>query len=328
MTITISHQSSLELCHEFQQTPSIDPSDPRDITWQYPSLIGLGYTREIELTQGLSLEIFEAQLQDRLLVKMPEIEEPELHFHFHLLGYHQDFGTIVSNREFALYGTGISPQQIQDGPAQTALEVFIDLHPERLLSCLGAFTGELPQELQHLIKPSDQKRYARVGKITPVLEAILWQILRCPFQGITKRMYLEGKALELISWIAQEEIVIQTGRQSPQPLEKDILDRLYYAKTLLLENLNHPLSSAELAKLVQLNEYTLKRGFKQLFNSSVFDYVRDHRLNRAKQLLETGQMGVTQVMKAVGYRDRHHFAKAFREKFKINPRSYLKHHKL
>ena len=38
-------------------------------------------------------------------------------------------------------------------------------------------------------------------------------------------------------------------------------------------------------------------------------------------------MSVTEVMQAVGYRDRHHFAAAFRKKFDINPRDYLMQYK-
>lgn len=74
MTITISYESYCEIRHEVPQTPSLDESDVFDITWEYPSLMGKGYVRGIELTEGLYIEIVEVQIQNRLLIKTPEIE--------------------------------------------------------------------------------------------------------------------------------------------------------------------------------------------------------------------------------------------------------------
>lgn len=38
-------------------------------------------------------------------------------------------------------------------------------------------------------------------------------------------------------------------------------------------------------------------------------------------------MRVTEVMNAIGYRDRHYFAKAFRKRYQVNPRDYLMRYK-
>ncbi len=47
---------------------------------------------------------------------------------------------------------------------------------------------------------------------------------------------------------------------------------------------------SEIAQHVGLNEYKLKRGFKETFNNTVFGYLTEQRLQLAKQyLLDTQQ---------------------------------------
>ncbi len=311
-----------DLLLEIEPTAHLDPSDPLDVTWNYPSALGQGSIRNIELRQGLVIEIFQARLRDRLRIQTSGGPDG-LSFHFHLLGQHQDKHTVVNDREFALYGSGLCPQEVCDGPAQTAIEVILSLEPETLQSFIGGSNGELPQHLQHLIRPTDQEIYARVARLTPLMEGILWQIVRCEQQGFLKQIYLEAKALELVSLVLEQESEIQTGRRAIKPLNAGTLERLRYAKTLLLLDVQAPPSLPELAQQAKLNEYTLKCGFKQVFGATVYGYLHNYRLEQARQLLELGHLSVSEVMAAVGLNDRQHFAASFRRKFGISPREHL-----
>lgn len=322
MTITISSQAWEDLEQEVEKTAQSDLLDPLDVTWQYPKSIGHGYIRQIELRQGLELEILNCRLHDRLITDCPE-RPNGLKFHFHLSGQHEDKLTVVGDREFALYGSGLAPKELNDGPKQKALEVEVYMQPETLCSFIGNSTEQLPTELQQLIRPVEQENYTRVAKVTPFMESVMWQILRCPYQGITKRMYLESKVLELVSLVLEQESEIQKGERAIKPLNAGTLERIHYARTLLLQNLHHPPSLPDLAKQAKLNEYTLKRGFRQVFGTTVFAYLHKYRLEQARQLLETGYMCVTEVMQAVGFVDRHHFAGAFRKQFGVSPREFL-----
>ncbi len=122
-------------------------------------------------------------------------------------------------------------------------------------------------------------------------------------------------------------IEIDQGKRALKVSKSGTIDRIHYAKTILLQNLNNPPSISVLAKQVKLNEYTLKRGFQQVFNTTIFRYLHNYRLEQAKQLFQTGEMGVAEVMDAVGFCDRHHFAAAFRKKYQVNPRDYLMQYK-
>ncbi|WP_026100348.1 AraC family transcriptional regulator [Fortiea contorta] len=323
MTITMSHQAYRELWQEIEETSQhCDPSDPLDVIWKYPKQIGQGYIRCIELRAGLEIEIFDCCLRDRLILEIPE-HLNWLKYHFHLFGQHEDKYTIVGNKEYAVYGSGFAPKDRNDGPEQQALEVTVFIHPDILHSFISNSTGQLPTALQQLIRPMEQECYTRVATVTPAIEAVLWQIVRCPYLGIPKRMFLESKALELVSMMLDEEIEINTGdRPITQPLKPGTIDRIHYAQSLLQKNLHNPPSLVDLARQAKLNECTLKRGFRQVFGTTVFGYLHDYRLEQARQLLEIGDKKVTDVAETVGFASRSYFATAFKKKFGLNPKDY------
>lgn len=71
-----------------------------------------------------------------------------------------------------------------------------------------------------------------------------------------------------------------------------------------------------------LNEFTLKQGFRQVFGTTAFGWLHHHRMERVKELLETGHYNVTEAAREVGFSNRGHFAASFRKKFGVNPKAY------
>jgi AraC-like DNA-binding protein len=99
---------------------------------------------------------------------------------------------------------------------------------------------------------------------------------------------------------------------------------LYQAKRILDQNIATPPTLTRLARLVCLNEYKLKTGFKELYGMPVHAYVIDQRLETARILMEEQKLGVTEAVLAVGYSDASHFAAKFRKKYGVNPSEYSK----
>jgi AraC-like DNA-binding protein len=320
--ISISEQDWHDLQDEIDPIAQIDPLDRFDVTWHFPKTIAQGYQRWIELREGMALEIVEMHLKNRLLVYRPEMPFDQVQFHFHLCGQHEDRQTQVSDREYHIKGSGLRRKEMMDAPEQRALEVTLWIEPETLRSFVRDDAGQLPEVFQHLIRPLEKQNYARVGKLNPAIEQVLWEILRCPFQGWHKRLFLEGKALELASLVLEQEQAIHGRPSVAKRMQAETRDRLYYAREILLQNLHQPLTLEQLAQQAQLNESTLKKGFKQEFGMTVFDYLLEYRLEQARQMLEGGTMQVSEVMMAVGLRNRSYFATAFRKKFGQNPKQY------
>jgi AraC-like DNA-binding protein len=64
-----------------------------------------------------------------------------------------------------------------------------------------------------------------------------------------------------------------------------------------------------------VNANTLQRQFRAVFGTTVFDYLRECRLLRARRALEHGGVTVGQAALAAGYTSAANFATAYRRRF-------------
>ncbi|MEM9005702.1 MAG: AraC family transcriptional regulator [Cyanobacteria bacterium P01_F01_bin.86] len=301
-----------------------DSEDALDVMTQFSNSWAEGYCRHIQLRDGLELITGSLRMPDRAQEKCPEGLTDGIGLHLHLSGEHQDRYRAIEARQYGIDGTGMVRETTIDYlNRQPFVEVSIWMRVDVLRSFVGRADGELPVGLQHLVRPMDQEFYAGARVATPTMLAIAQQIVQCPRQGLAKRMVLESKTLELLGLALEEEIIRHDdrydGKQLPD-LKPDTVDCIYAAREILRQRLDNPPSLTELARLVGLNECTLKQGFRQVFQKTVFGYWHDYSMEQAQNLLQTGDLKVEEVARMVGYRDRTAFTKAFRRKFGISPR--------
>lgn len=148
---------------------------------------------------------------------------------------------------------------------------------------------------------------------------ILNDIANCPYRDHIRRIYLEGKVLELIA-VYMNELILESGSHYPSAkLSSSDRESLHKARKILDENIASPPTIGKLARLVHINEYKLKTGFKKLFGVPVHAYIIDKRLGMARFLMEDKKLRVTEAALLVGYSDASHFAEKFRKKYGVNP---------
>ena len=301
-----------------------DPDDALDFMGQYPPFFAQGYWRDIQLRDGLVLGIGSMRMRDRFQVDYSETKVSGVEFHFHFSGEHQERDQALGAGQYGISGTGLVPKRPMFFlERQPYLEVTVWMRADVLRSFVGDAEGQLPVGLQHLTRPVEQELYDRVGKATPAMQTAARQILQCPRRGISKRMYLEGKSLELFGLAVEEEMALHDGKPL-DPSNSDTVDRIHHARDLLLQQLEHPPTLAELARLAGLNDYSLKQGFRQIFGKTVSGYLHDYSMEQARQLLETGVWKVEDVARMVGYGNVCAFSRAFRKQFGIRPKDCLR----
>jgi AraC-like DNA-binding protein len=149
------------------------------------------------------------------------------------------------------------------------------------------------------------------------------QILNCPYQGSLRRLYLESKTLELIAHNLAQLVVDKNGYDKTFTLLSGDIERVREARDVLICNMENPPSLLELAKQVGINKNKLNHGFHQVFGTSVFEHLRISRLERARKLLESKEMNVTEVAFEVGYEYQRSFTRAFKRHFGTNPKDHL-----
>lgn len=322
MTITLSQHDYWELFQDVEEQNASPANDDR--TWKYPQQLGQGYWREIRLRDGLELAIAHYQLHDSIKLKLPEREHP-LEYNFYLPGEYKNQRNSAQPGQYSLYGSGLAPVEQSEWSDIEQININVHIDPTLFITWLN-HSDSIPQALQHLVNLSSQTYYVCSGTTTGAMQMALQQILHCPFQGVTKRMYLESKVWELMALLVEQELKLREDRKNTDcthSLKPDDIDRIHRAKAVLLQRFDNPPSLIELARQVGLNDCTLKRGFRQVFGTTAFGCLHDYRLEQARQLLEERRLNVSEIAQTIGFANRSYFAAAFRKKFGVTPREYL-----
>lgn len=102
-------------------------------------------------------------------------------------------------------------------------------------------------------------------------------------------------------------------------------DYLHIAKQYIAANLHHrEFTVNELSEVVGLERSYLYRLFKQSEGVSIIEYIINLRLENAKLMLERGITQIKLVSYSSGYDNPLYFSNAFKKKYGISPRNYIK----
>jgi AraC-like DNA-binding protein len=198
-------------------------------------------------------------------------------------------------------------------------QVEIVLTPERLLSYFESDPDAVPPIFRSIFEEKQNDMVYQCGTITPAMRSALEQLLDCPFCGITRKFFFESRALELIGrqlrQLSDNPPKHTTGGFRLHAMDRK---RAESARDLLVSRLENPPALGQLAREAGMSHPKLNRCFREMYGMTVFQYLRNERLNRAREMLDQG-LNVTETAYAVGYENISHFSRAFKMRFGASP---------
>jgi AraC family transcriptional regulator len=102
-------------------------------------------------------------------------------------------------------------------------------------------------------------------------------------------------------------------------------EKIALAREILLEHIGEPLTIKELSRKAAINECYLKKGFKEMYGTTIFDFFQSQRMEHAKYLLYEKGLSVTDVSALLGYSSISHFSTAFKKHTGLKPCELLFH---
>lgn len=131
-------------------------------------------------------------------------------------------------------------------------------------------------------------------------------------------LHLESRSIDIISETLSHLINNVESTQTPKLTQHDRI-RLDRACDYILNDPSQIFSVESIAKQAGTSVSSLQRLFKRVYGCSVFDYIRQVRLNKAMNLLKSGEFTVDQVSYYVGYNIPANFSTAFKRYFGVTP---------
>lgn len=157
---------------------------------------------------------------------------------------------------------------------------------------------------------------------SPRAVAVAEQMLRPPaLQPLLQNIYLESRALELAG---EALATLQSPADSATPnasaLRPREHQRLRALCAFLASGQADGLSLSAIARHMGINANTLQRQFRAVYGTTVFDHLRECRLQRARRALEHDGVTVGQAAMLAGYTSAANFATAYRRRFGLPPK--------
>jgi AraC-like DNA-binding protein len=156
------------------------------------------------------------------------------------------------------------------------------------------------------------------GGLNLRIQEVINQVLYCNYSEPMRKLFLLSKSLELLVLSAESYQLSSKENFIKTSTDKE---KIIAVRDLINSRLNNPPGLTEIAQLVQLNEYKLKRGFKEIFQSTIFDYLTGQRLQLANQYLLDTDKTSAEIAYELGYASPQHFSNAFKKKFGVTPNS-------
>ncbi|MTF38693.1 helix-turn-helix transcriptional regulator [Cyanobacterium aponinum] len=330
MTIKFDNHELKKLSQQY--TSTINPNlikDKCDRTYLAPEWLGKGYKREIVLRNGISLIIHNYQLFENVIIDNRENIDETLEIAFKLsLPQYIPPNINVSVKDGFCYVIGKNNegdiwQELANIPSKA---VDIHLNESLVESLINDYDDSLPQSLKPFFLGNNNLPVSLPQIISPQMKMVISQIINCSFQGITKQIYLEAKTLELLALKIDSLRQIEQVKQIKIKLKKEDIEAIYHAEKIIVDNYNNPPSLIELSRQVGINTRKLKEGFRQIFHTTVFDYLYHYRMNLAQNLLKK-QKNVGVVAQTIGYASATSFNAAFQKQFGVTPKLFQLAHR-
>ncbi|MGM3191508.1 helix-turn-helix transcriptional regulator [Dickeya dadantii subsp. dieffenbachiae] len=134
-----------------------------------------------------------------------------------------------------------------------------------------------------------------------------------------QRLYLETQCMALIIE-AFSSLTEQASADKPAPgLPLRHRQRMQQVKEMLESGAADHLAIADIANSVNMSESSLQRYFRQTFDMTVFEYLRNCRLQRAVLAMQREGVGIAQAASLAGYTSPANFATALRRVYGLTP---------
>lgn len=204
-------------------------------------------------------------------------------------------------------------QELILNPKLELITCFIEA--DTFIKLIDGKTEDIPKKLKHRLS-NPGNCYFESYPWQPLIKVILHQVVSNRMSPLAQKLFFESKVLEIIAIVFD---MYAPQNSKPLTISKSDVDKIHFAREVLLKDIVNPPGLFELARFAGTNEFTLKKGFKELFEMPVYKYLHKVRMENAAMLLQTSGVSVSEAATMVGYNSFSSFTQAFSRYHGVNP---------
>ena len=168
------------------------------------------------------------------------------------------------------------------------------------------------------VPPMTEELSAQVSPMSDRLVAYCWSL--APYFNDPSQVnpgLLRLKVMELLYNVMDcSKNIYRQMLQLRQPVKSDI-------HRVVEENYTSPISLEELAYLSGRSLSSFKRDFQGIYGEPPAKWIREKRLLKARQMLQSSRMSVADVAYSLGFENPTHFSRIFKQRYGLSPISFV-----
>lgn len=181
-------------------------------------------------------------------------------------------------------------------------------------------------KLDQILQFTHAETFSVSQLLCPKTTTVLESILNHSYSDTLENIYINAQTQMLLLYSLDcmiGETLMQTESCKFLTNEAD-RDKIVKAREVLIQHIGEPITIKELSRKVAINECYLKKGFREMYGTTVFDFYQSQRMEHAKFLLYEKGCTVTEVSMLLGYSSISHFSTAFKRHTGVKPCELLR----
>jgi len=172
-----------------------------------------------------------------------------------------------------------------------------------------------------MVNKTSVPEYLKLGSVPTIQQFSKSLIEIYQKENLKNKTLLNLKVLELLHLINN----LVTEKDFTEFLFQLTLPKKRNIKTFIETNFCKSLTVEDFAYLTGRSVSTFRRDFKNQFDTTPKKWLKEKRIEKAIQLLDTQKLTVTQLAFEVGYENISYFIKEFKGQVGLTPKQYLLH---
>lgn len=330
--LEIADNSASEVLYDIAELMGVEVDErTHEYCINIPESIGSGHITAYEFDNGFGVVDADFYIKDPIEFhfKKGMVQPLKLFFNREAAVEHgfsdeSTFTTLNRLENIIAAGTHLSNHIIKV-PANTSVCFYsLEINRKKFETKVEDFIEELNDELISLLRDVNGiNQFLYKSHFSLDISSFIEEFTECELEGLMRHIYLEGKAYEIFVHQLKQYVDDQNDPDKRKILRKSTIENVQKATEIIENEIDSVINVSALANRVGLNQNTLQNGFQVLYKSSVNEYIRNLRVETAKDLLENSDLNITQITYKVGINSRSYFSKLFKKKYGLTPKNYL-----
>jgi AraC-like DNA-binding protein len=228
-------------------------------------------------------------------------------------------GTTIDESRCVLYRPVDRAASYSPAPGRSLKLAGYTLHADRIARIFG---GKVPEPILPILNRGLDTSVILSTPVSVRLKRLAGSLFTQRLNGPLRAIFLEGVVLQLFA--------LQAAGYGMRPRERTVGlspiegEAIKSARHRLLSDMRNPPTLGALAAEAGISEKALNAGFQALYGATVFETLRDERLQHALLALKTEAVPIKTIAFRVGYNHVTNFITAFTRRYGAPPRQYVR----